>query len=56
MPDFFYTMRVIVDTILRLFGHRLWFGSYSFTLGSMFLGLVLISASATLLGILFKKD
>lgn len=56
MPNFFSTMRAIIGAVSTILGQRLWLGNYSFTLGSMFLGLVLISASATLLGILFKKD
>ena len=46
-------MQYLINAVSYLFGYRLWFGDYSFTLGSVFLGLVLISASATLLGFLF---
>lgn len=50
------TFRIIFGHISVLFGFRLNFGFVSFTIGGMFIGMVLISASATLLGILFKKD
>ena len=51
--DILSVMKTIIGAVSRLLGHRLWFSSYSFTLGSVFIGLIIISASATLLSFLF---
>ena len=47
-------LKTLIGAVSKLLGYRLNFGTYSFTLGAMFIGLVLISASATLLGFIFR--
>lgn len=54
--DFFDIMRVVFDNLLKLFGLRIRLGFFNFTIGSMFVGLFIISCSLALLKYLFGSD
>ena len=56
MPSFFSVFKSILVAVSNILGYKIWLGDFVFSLGSVFLGTVLLSASALLLGFLFKRD
>lgn len=53
--NFFDNIKVIFNGIAYILGHRIILGSFSLTLGSIFIGILIICASCSLLNFLFEK-
>lgn len=56
MPSFFNVFKSVLVAVTNILGYKIWLGDFVFSLGSVFLGVVLLSASGVLLGFLFKRD
>lgn len=54
--SFFTLVKYLFSKVLYLFGYKLMFGDFVFSVGEIFLTFLLLSCSASLLGYLFRRD